>query len=91
MISIAFINITIIAILVGRYFDVAIQGCAESIDVDCGDRTRRPTTTTLAPIIDPECRDVEEGRLVANVNSCLSYYECIEGRAMPRFCGDGLW
>jgi Chitin binding Peritrophin-A domain len=52
---------------------------------------RRPTTTTQAPIIDPQCRDIEDGLLVRNPFSCSSFYECLNGRAMPRFCDDDLW
>lgn len=57
---------------VGRYFSETIQACADSDEVDCDIRDRRPTTTTPAPIIDPQCIGVENGQFVANVNSCFS-------------------
>ena len=75
----------------GRYFDFNRQGCAESEDLDCGDRTRRPTSTVEPPIVDYQCQGVINGTFVYNINSCISYYHCIDGRAYPRWCDDGLW
>lgn len=54
---------------VGRYFDAIARECRESAAVECGERTRRPTTTTRAPIFDPRCQGVPEGRFVANPSS----------------------
>lgn len=76
---------------IGRYFDEPAQSCLDSDSVNCGARTRRPTTTSVPPIEDPQCRGIAEGRLVTNVNSCTTYYECLNGRAWPRFCDGDLW
>lgn len=38
-----------------------------------------------------ECIGFEDGTLIPNPNSCLSFFECIDELPYPRFCDDGLW
>lgn len=56
----------------GRYFHEIIGDCVSEEEVDCGSRTRNPSTSTpMPPIQDPQCVGVEEGRSVSNP---LSWY-----------------
>lgn len=74
-----------------NYFDEIIGRCNNQQFVNCGDRITRVTTTTSAPIIDPQCVGRENGTLVANEFACFQYYQCIDNRAHPRYCDGDLW
>lgn len=74
-----------------RYFDSILARCMDSSLVDCGGRNRRPEVTTFPPIIDTQCIGISNNTRVPNSNSCLSFFECIDGRAWPRYCDEGLW
>lgn len=49
--------------------------------------TSTPSTTPMYT----ECEGLQDGTLLPNPNSCLSFYECINELPYPRFCDDGLW
>lgn len=72
-------------------FDATISRCDHERFVDCGDRISRVTTTTMAPWVDPQCVGRENGVSVPNLYDCAQFYECIDGRAHPRYCDSGLW
>ena len=78
----------------GRYFDESMEICLDAEMVECGARTRRPSTTTSVPTDptgEPDICDGINEEYVGSSLFCEIFFFCVNGNAYPNTCQTGFW